>query len=181
MNQLIDKDVLERLIAKEKNKQKIKKELAFIIMMVVILFVLLKVVFGIAIVEGNSMRPYLRDKSGTLFYRLTKEYKIDDIVIFPEESDLLIKRIVGIEGDTIDIDNQTGILYVNGEKENRLGIGQTYTETDGIVFPLVVGKGEVFVLGDNRADSKDSRYFGLVKTKDIKGRVIFQWSMINGL
>ena len=181
MNQSIDKEVLKKLIKKEKEKQRYIKEAILIVILFLILFILLKVIFGIAIVEGNSMRPYLRDKSGTLFYRLTKEYKIDDIVIFPEDNDLLIKRIIGTEGDTIDIDNQTGTLYVNGEKENRIGIGQTYTETDGILFPLVVGKGEVFVLGDNRADSKDSRYFGLIKTKDIKGRVIFQWSMVNGL
>lgn len=181
MNQSIDKEILENLIKKEKQKKKYLAESIMLVGLFIILFVLLKVIFGIAIVEGNSMRPYLEDKNGTLFYRLTTEYKVNDIVIFPEENDLLIKRIIGVEGDTIDIDNQTGTLYVNGEKENRLGIGATYLESDEISFPLVVGKGEVFVLGDNRADSRDSRSFGLIRTKDIKGRVIFQWSIVKGL
>lgn len=181
MNQSIDKEILENLIKKEKQKKKYLAESIMLVGLLIILFVLLKVIFGIAIVEGNSMRPYLRDKNGTLFYRLTKEYKVNDIVIFPEENDLLIKRIIGVEGDIIDIDNETGTLYINGEKENRLGIGPTYLESDGISFPLVVGKGEVFVLGDNRTDSKDSRSFGLIRTKDIKGQVIFQWSFVKGL
>lgn len=181
MNQSIDKEVLKRLIKKEKAKQRYLKEVAVLVVVLIILVLLLKVIFGVAIVEGNSMQPYLSNKSGTFFYRLTKEYQVDDIVIFPQEKDLLIKRIVGVEGDTIDIDNQTGILYVNGVQENRLGISNTYTVEDGISFPLVVGKDEVFVLGDNRRDSKDSRYFGLVSTNQIKGKVIFKWSTIKRL
>ena len=181
MNQLIDKEILKNLIKKEKQKKKYLTDSLILVIIFILLFLLLKVIFGIAIVEGNSMRPYLRNKNGTLFYRLTKEYKVNDIVIFPEENDLLIKRIIGVEGDIIDIDNETGTLYINGEKENRLGIGPTYLESDGISFPLVVGKCEIFVLGDNRSDSRDSRSFGLIRTKDIKGRVIFQWSIVKGL
>ena len=82
-----------------------------------------------------------------------------------------VKRVIGIPGDEINI--ESGNVYVNGEKLNEDYIkGETYGRE--ISFPLTVGEGELFVLGDNREVSKDSRDFGTIKIEQVEGRAILK-------
>lgn len=163
-----------------KNKKELQKLILEVLAVIVILFLLLKVFFGLAVIDGKSMQPYLKDGGGVFFCRFTKEYQQGDIIIFSFNKELLIKRVIGVEGDVIDIDDSTGTVFINGKAEEDIGVGITYSMTDsgGITFPITVGEGQVFVLGDNREDSMDSRWFGLIKTKSIDGFVILQWSMV---
>lgn len=80
---------------------------------------------------------------------------------------VLIKRVAAVPGDTVDIQN--GVFLVNGTPEP----GAPETLSQGMPMPITLGEGEYFVLGDNRAKSKDSRYtaVGIVKKGDILGRV----------
>lgn len=83
----------------------------------------------------------------------------------------LVKRVIGIPGDEIDI--REGYVYLNGEKLNERYIkGSTYDRI--IEFPIVVERDKVFVLGDNREVSRDSRDFGLINNNQIEGKVIFR-------
>lgn len=99
---------------------------------------------------------------------------IKEIISFNNITDARIryvKRVIGIPGDEINIEQ--GNVYVNGEKLNEDYIkGETYERE--IRFPLKVGKGEVFVLGDNREGSKDSRDFGTIKIEQVEGRAKFR-------
>lgn len=82
-----------------------------------------------------------------------------------------VKRVIGIEGDEISI--SSGHVYINGEKIEELYIkGETYNRD--IKFPIVVGENEIFVLGDNREGSQDSRDFGLINLNQIEGKAIFR-------
>ena len=82
-----------------------------------------------------------------------------------------VKRVIGIEGDEISI--SSGHVYINGEKIEELYIkGETYNRD--IKFPIVVGENEIFVLGDNREVSQDSRDFGLINLNQIEGKAIFR-------
>lgn len=82
-----------------------------------------------------------------------------------------VKRVIGVEGDEINI--SSGYVYVNGEKLDESYIkGETYNRD--IDFPIVVGENELFVLGDNREFSKDSRDFGLIEVNKVEGRAIFR-------
>jgi signal peptidase I, bacterial type len=82
-----------------------------------------------------------------------------------------VKRVIGIEGDIIDI--KDGCVYVNGKKLKE-PYAKGITETNGMDTPVKVGKKELFVLGDNRVVSEDSRLIGMVKVNQVEGKVIFR-------
>ncbi|MHB8131721.1 MAG: signal peptidase I [Mobilitalea sp.] len=88
-----------------------------------------------------------------------------------EKNDYLVKRVIGVEGDEVDIID--GSVYINGvnlEEPYAKGV----TEKKVIELPIIVGKDEVFVLGDNREVSTDSRAFGPIKINQVAGKVIFR-------
>lgn len=127
-------------------------------------------------VDGFSMRPTLQDGEYILVNKLAYTFSEPvrgDIVVFvfpinPEED--LIKRIIGIPGDTIAIQN--GVLSVNGVvvDEPYINAPPAYSGT------WQVSEGELFVLGDNRNDSRDSHQWGLLPIENIIGRaVLIYW------
>lgn len=122
------------------------------------------------IVHGTSMNPTLQDGDYLLVSK--QAYTFDEpergeIIIFPvgEDNKLYIKRVIGLPGDVITIKN--GEVYINGKVD-----AQNYTldgYTSGNIDELVVPDGEVFVLGDNRLNSIDSREIGTQEIEDVKG------------
>ena len=122
-------------------------------------------------VIGSSMQPTLDSRNIVLVNKLHKDYDRLDIVIIelPEES--IIKRIIGIPGDTIQI--KDGYVYVNEVQIDD--VVDTKTDFSGTAFaPLTLKAGEYFVLGDNRSESMDSRYrkIGPIKEEQIVGEVL---------
>ena len=119
------------------------------------------------IINGNSMAPALKDKDWILAdfkSGIFKEIKQNDIVIIKYKKEYLIKRVIGSEGDFIHFEN--GKVFVNGKKESVKTVGKTEgTDT-------YVPKNSVFVLGDNRNTSKDSRILGAIPLKCVKGKYI---------
>lgn len=125
-------------------------------------------------VDGNSMAPTLTngEKAITdgLFYRMSGIDRFD-IVILEEDGfeDKLVKRVIGLPGETIEyIDS---VLYINGEKveEKFLPEGVKTEMRYNKNFKVTLEKDEYYVLGDNRANSTDSRVFGPIKKSQIKG------------
>ena len=122
------------------------------------------------IVHGTSMNPTLQDGDYLLVSKQAytfEEPERGEIIVFPvgEDNKLYIKRIIGLPGDVITIKN--GEVYVNGEAND-----QDYTLdgfTSGNVDELIVPDGELFVLGDNRMNSIDSREIGTRKIEEVKG------------
>lgn len=96
----------------------------------------------------------------------------DDVIVFTPptgpDADFLVKRVIGIPGDEIDI--RGGQVYVNGEPRDE---PYPATRTSGGTYPLTVGTDELFVLGDNRSRSNDSRTWGLLPAGNVVGRVWF--------
>lgn len=84
----------------------------------------------------------------------------------------LIKRVIGVEGDTINIED--GNLYINSKLQEEKYITGTTPEKNRIEYPLEVPEGKVFVLGDNREYSLDSRDFGLIDNEQVKGKVTYR-------
>ena len=87
----------------------------------------------------------------------------------------IIKRIIATEGQWVDIDFKAGVVYVDGTALDEPYANTPTTLYEGIAFPLMVEEGCVFVLGDNRNESKDSRSpdIGLVDQREILGKAIF--------
>ncbi|BDF35820.1 hypothetical protein CE91St62_38830 [Lachnospiraceae bacterium] len=140
---------------------------------IVVICGLFQIVMGISYVEGQSMYPTLHDKDMVVYKRRQKTYVPGDIIAIERPNDEeFVKRVVAVAGDTVNIEG--GRLYVNGkELEEPWALGETKAVKSGIVFPITVTDGEVFVLGDNRENSEDSRMFGPVKISDTKGRLVW--------
>ncbi len=151
--------------------RKIKKSIIIsiikIISFIIVLYLLTFYIFGFYIVKSNNMNPSI--KSGTLliYYRLNKKYDRLDVIVAKNN----IYRIIGKYKDKIEIQNN--IVLVNGIKEEGDVFFSTYkNDTSKIKYPYEIRKDEYFVLNDYRVDNDDSRSFGTIKEKDIKGKVI---------
>jgi len=145
---------------------------------VVLFFVLRMFLFRVAHVSGFSMAPTLSDGDRVILNRAAVVFgttRPGDIVAFPypnNPSEYYIKRVIGVSGDIVDLIN--GSFYVNGELLVDAFSDDTVWSTGNIIFPVTVEDGRVFVLGDNRNSSKDSRYstVGTISDRDILGRVL---------
>ena len=131
-------------------------------------------------VDGHSMVPTLQDGDRLLVLNsmLYDDYKYGDIVVLRKETFLeepIVKRVIATEGQTVDIDFDEGVVYVDGRALEEDYINErTYLE-EGTEFPLTVPEGSIFVMGDNRnrsSDSRDSR-LGTVDTRYVIGKAVF--------
>lgn len=162
------------------------------IFFVIILFTF---IVCIARVDGTSMVPTLENGDRLAVSRLSSTYENGDILIInnweghPMDADgnirttigfekRIVKRLIAQEGQTVNIDFANGIVYVDG-----VALDEPYVNTPtndqldhAVQYPLTVPEGYVFVLGDNRNGSSDSRstLVGLVARKDILGKVLFR-------
>lgn len=134
-------------------------------------------------VEGGSMYPTLVDNDRMLLLSNVwySEPQRGDIVVatVPDfSSEPIVKRVIAVAGDTVDIDFERGIVYVNGQALDEPYVKElTYNDFggEGIPLPLVVKQNHVFLMGDNRNDSYDSRYRGIgqVDERCILGKAFF--------
>lgn len=131
-------------------------------------------------VSGESMRETLQDGDRLLVLNamLDNDYEYGDIVVLRKDTFLeepIVKRVIATEGQTVDIDFVSGAVYVDGELLEEDYINEpTYVE-EGTEFPLTVPEGSIFVMGDNRNHSSDSRSsdLGTVDTRYVIGKAVF--------
>jgi signal peptidase I len=142
---------------------------ALIVLIFILLFTFL---YGIIRYAEPSMAPMIKDGDLVLFYRYTESgYLPQDAVVLDFQGQRQVRRVVATEGDTVDITEQG--LVVNGAPQQEPDIYQkTERYQDGIDFPLTVPEGHIFVLGDSRANSTDSRVYGCVNIEDTLGKVM---------
>lgn len=130
-------------------------------------------------VDGGSMEPTLYNGDNLIVDKISYRFRDPerfDIIVFPfkyKDKTYYIKRIIGLPGETVQIDLQ-GNIYINGELLAE-GYGREVIKPDKIgiaMEPVVLGEDEYFVLGDNRNNSSDSRVeaVGNIKREDIIGR-----------
>lgn len=151
--------------------------------------------FRIATIDGPSMLDTLHDGERVIITNLFYEPKVGDIVVISrnkenniftatEDNSPIIKRIIAMEGQTVDIDFEAGIVYVDG-----IALDEPYTRTPtnekyDIEFPVTVDEDCVFVLGDNRNLSFDSRSsrigeYGMIDTRYILGHAVYRVFPLN--
>lgn len=140
-----------------------------------VLVVIWNVVFRWIYVDGVSMQPTLQDGDWIVACRLaTPDY--GDIVLTNTHNATnarLIKRLIAKGGDTVDLDYTTGTVYVNGSAIEEPYLADAALRGGDVQFPLTVPDGCVFLLGDNRVNSTDSRYseVGCIPLDDLIGPV----------
>lgn len=146
---------------------------------VFLMLVLFMFVFKYVTVVGDSMKPTLENKDKLIITSMFYTPQQGDIVVIdvPGEDEPLVKRIIATEGQTIDLESESWIIYIDGKPlDEDYQINRTNkpmfigTQT----FPYKVETGKVFVMGDNRNESKDSRSLGTVDSSRILGKVVFR-------
>ena len=146
----------------------IKEILPYVLIIIAVILIRTFIITPVR-VDGASMDQTLEDGQILLLYKLSN-IDYGDIIVLDEEKEgeIIIKRIIGMPGDTVSIKDNT--VYVNGEElEEDYAYGETSDYEE-----ITLGDDEYFILGDNRPISKDSRYFGPVKEDEIIGKVIFR-------
>ena len=133
-------------------------------------YILFSKVFLICQLNGNAMFPSLKDGDLVLGFRLEKEIQKDDLILYEMDREICASRVVAKGSDYVDMDEE-GHLYVNGTVQSGEILYPTEPKTL-LKYPFQVPKGYVFVLGDYRTQSSDSRDFGPLPEEAIKGKVI---------
>ena len=158
-------------------------DLAYLLAGLILVFLLL---FRVVVVSGTSMNNTLLDGDYLLLLSNTfyHEPQNGDIIVASKESfddgAPIVKRVIATEGQWVNIDFQRGVVYVGNTLDTMEPLVEPYTLTttnirEGVSFPLQVTEGCLFVMGDNRNGSKDSRSpeIGLVDKREVLGKVIF--------
>lgn len=156
-------------------KSTLRQDLMFLmlkILTIAVMFILVfTFLFGIGRSVDISMSPSIKDGDLVIFDRLDKKYIKSDVLVLKFQGEVQTRRVIAVAGDEVDI-TEDG-LVINGSPQQEKDIkGKTFRYDTGVKFPLKVGEGEVFVLGDNRENSTDSRVYGSVKVKDTLGKVM---------
>lgn len=141
--------------------------------------------FRIVGVSGPSMMNTLVDGDWLMVSAFITEPERGDIVIITQPNSFnepIVKRVIAVGGDTIDIDFETATVSVNGEELNEPYLATPTTTDEGAwQYPLTLKEGQVFVMGDNREHSSDSRSpdIGLIDENYILGQVLLRFSPIS--
>ena len=153
-------------------------DLIYMLMVILLVFLLF---FRVIVVSGDSMYSTLLDGDyllllGNLFYQ---EPEYGDIVVISKQSfdngKPIVKRVIATEGQLVDIDFENGIVYVDNVPLDEPYINSLTKLNEGTRFPLVVEENCIFVLGDNRGVSRDSRdpVIGQVDRREVLGKALF--------
>ena len=168
----------EKPVSVQKNVLAYLHDLVYLLAGVLLVLLLL---FRVVIVDGPSMNDTLVHGDyllllNNVFYGDPKQ---GDIIVASKDSfkdgEPIIKRVIATEGQEVDIDFIAGIVYVDGVALEEDYIKTLTTLQEGVQFPLTVDEGCIFVMGDNRGMSKDSRspQIGLIDTREVLGRAVF--------
>lgn len=161
---------------------------------VIVALLIRNFVFTLVTVEGRSMEPSLSSGDRLYVNRFFYSPQKGDVVIFRPASDPdrpYVKRVIATEGDTIYIDFETGDVYVNDEIIDEPYINNPTTRTGSYIMeliangqysrenPIVIEEGHMFVMGDNRNNSTDSRIIGQIPEDEIIGGAVFRFWPLN--
>lgn len=189
-----EKDVLvEEEISETENETKSQKSISksivdlvsIIASSIVAIMVVFTFLFRIVGVSGPSMMNTLMDGDWLIVSAFITEPERGDIVIVTQPNayhEPIVKRVIAVGGDTIDIDFDTATVSVNGKVINEPYLGSPTTNDEyAWQYPLTLKEGQVFVMGDNREYSSDSRSpdIGLIDENYILGQVMLRFSPIS--
>lgn len=160
-----------------------------IITSIVIVVLLFTFLFRVVNVIGHSMEDTIHSDDKVLLTNLFYEPENGDVVVISRAQHFgepIIKRVIATEGQSLKIDFNTGDVYVDGVLLDEPYIKTPTTDNEGGEIPEVVPDGYVFVMGDNRGDSMDSRseQIGLIDKRNIIGKaqyIVFPFNRIGGI
>lgn len=148
---------------------KIKELVPYIVITMIVILIRMFIISPVR-VDGTSMYPTLSNNEFLLLSKYDQSYDRFDIVVLKYRNERLVKRIIGLPGETVEYKNNT--LYINGKE-----IEEPFINTNTDDFNLnelgydKIPENYYFVVGDNRGSSLDSRMIGLINKKDLQGTI----------
>lgn len=167
----------EKIARKKRFWRMLRNTFAVLIVVAAIAVLISTLFLPVIQVSGDSMEPTLKDGDILLLIK-TKNFDRGDLCCISWQNKMLLKRVVGLPGDEINIDSD-GVVSVNGKVLDEPYASEKSLGECDVQFPLTVPEDSLFVLGDKRATSVDSRSsaIGCVGREQIVGRVLFTlWS-----
>ena len=145
-----------------------------------VLVVVLMLFLRYAVVDGESMVPTFQNRDRVFAANILYEpQRLDVVAVFDSKffHKPLIKRVIGLPGDKIVVDTEVGMVYVNDVALDDSYIAEPTTEAGNVIYPVIVPEGYIFVMGDNRNESYDSRFteIGMIKLEAIIGKVVYRF------
>jgi len=164
---------------RRKSNQNIVEWYEALIFALAFLVLLFTFVVRVVAVNGSSMVPTLNSGDRLLVQSSLFQVERGDVVVIDSYIDYgkpLVKRVIAVGGDRVDINAETGEVFVNGQLLDEPYIAEATRQKGDMEFPLTVPEGYLFVMGDNRMHSTDSRYqdIGFIDERDILGQVLYR-------
>ena len=154
------------------DKEDIRSFFARLAAMAVLLMLLFGVVFGITPMADDDMSPRISAGDLLLYYRLADSYVSGDVMVFEKDGRQYVGRVAARGGDTVEVTDQAA-LVVNGSTVLETDIYYTTPKYEGGPdYPVTLAEDEYFILCDYREGARDSRYFGPVNQREVRGKVI---------
>lgn len=166
--------MISEVIKKRRNKVLIRDGYLSLLIRIIILtiigYLFFTQVFLMSRAVGNEMFPAVKDGDLIIGFRLQQDYEKNDVIAYRANGIRKVGRYIAQEGDVVTMDD-TGTLLVNGAVQSGDIMYPTYAR-EGIEYPFEVPQGHIFILGDYRTQTEDSRDFGSVSMDDVEGKVI---------
>ena len=143
-----------------------------VLIFVIVLYLLFAHIIGITTMPSADMYPRIDSGDFLLYYRLDRDPKAQDIVVYEKNDTKYVGRVIAVQGDSVEITKDNAVK-VNGYNIIESNIFyETYPLEGYTKYPLTLGAGQCFILADQRQGSEDSRYFGPVDYSELDGTVI---------
>lgn len=170
----IDEKDIKKEASEGKENYSLSKDVYNLVLKIMEVFALvgLLYVFVFGVYQNNdlSMSPAIQDGDLIIYYKLDKNYVVSDTIVVEYKGKKQARRVIAKAGDVVDITERG--LEINGSLQQESNIYEdTLLYEEGVEFPLTVGPGQVFVLGDARESAIDSRLYGAVDIDETLGQV----------
>ena len=143
-----------------------------VLIFVLVLYVLFAHIIGLTTMPNADMYPRIDSGDFLMYYRLDKDPKSQDIVVYDKNGTRYVGRVIAVQGDTVEI-TKDGVVNINGYSMQESNIFyETYPLEGFTTYPLKLGPGQCFIMADQRQGTEDSRYFGPVNYNELEGTVI---------
>ena len=160
----------------EKQDRMIRKEwrwfLIRLLTLIGMLYLLFGCMFGITTIKNEDMAPRMSAGDLVLYYRLDKHPVAGDVIVYKKKSRQYVGRIVARGGDSVEITEEATVKVNESVVLEQNIFYQTPQYESAVTYPFLLQEQQYFVLGDYREGAMDSRYFGAVDTREIKGKII---------